>query len=85
MTTPGNGTTRRIIAGLTVASILFLGSMVISNTTRIAAIEVKIEAVGETIETCAEQIKDNRAETRIDMKEISSKLDELMREVSNIK
>lgn len=74
MTLPGNGTVKRIIAGIAVSVVVFLAGMVIANSTRITALEVKMDTIEKALAT-------NRAENRDEHKDILAKVDAVYREV----
>jgi len=75
MTLPGNGTTKRIVAGLVVGISLLLVGMVLSSERRISVLEAKML----TFERAIEVIRiENREEHRL----ISDKLDLIRREVA---
>lgn len=75
MTIPGNGTTKRIIAGIVVGVALLLVGMVLSSERRISVLEARML----TFERAQEV---NRLENREEHRLISDKLDVIQREVA---
>lgn len=81
MTLPGNGTTKRIIAGIVVAVAVFLAGAVLSNSNRITAAEAQIRAIYDTQADFKQTMETNRVENRDEHKEIKGMLGEIAKEV----
>jgi hypothetical protein len=75
MPIPGNGTSKRVIAGIVVGLALLLIGMVLTDERRISVVEAKMTTIERSIET-------NRQENREEHKTITDKLDMIQREVS---
>jgi len=75
MTVPGNGTTKRIIAGLVVGISLLLVGMVLSSERRISVLEARMLTIERSLEV-------NRIENREEHRIIGDKLDLIRREVA---
>ena len=74
MSTPTNGTVKRVIAGVATAILVFLITMVIAHNGRIAALETDME----NLKRIADRIYiENREEHRL----INDKLDIIVREM----
>jgi uncharacterized membrane protein (DUF106 family) len=74
MTVSGNGTVKRIIAGVVTAIIVFLFVAVLADQSRITAVEVEMRGIKDQLNT-------NRSENRDDHKVINDKLDVIAREI----
>ena len=81
MTLPGNGTVKRIIAGVAISIVVFLAGMVIANSTRITALEVRVESMVRTLDVNAAQLETNRKENREEHQKITDRLDGILREL----
>ncbi len=82
MTLPGNGTTKRVIAGISVLLFGVFVGQILSNTNRITALEERTRSVIEILNRCAAEIKDNRGEQREEMKDLSKKIDRLVEKIN---
>jgi hypothetical protein len=81
MTLPGNGTAKRIIAGIVVAVVVFLAGAVLSNSNRITAVESKIQAIVDIQSENRKTLETNRTENRDEHKAIIAELKEISKEV----
>ena len=81
MTLPGNGSTKKIICGVIASVFLFLGGMVLSNSNRITAMEVKVDALTRIADTTLAQAERNRIENREEHTIITNKLDAIAAEI----
>jgi hypothetical protein len=77
MALPGNGTTKRIIAGVVTAIIIGLATQVYVNTNRITAVEVEIKGIRDAITLNRSELQTNRAENRDEHKEIMAAIKEV--------
>lgn len=81
MTLPGNGTTKRIIAGVVVGIFLLVIGMVLSNDKDVAALKVRLEKVEDSQRETKAILETNRTENRQEHQLIGEKLDLIQREV----
>jgi len=75
MTLPGNGTTKRIIAGIAVVLVTALIAQVLGNTNRLSVLESQMSAIERTLET-------NRIENNAAHEKIGDQLTIVLREVA---
>ena len=80
-----NGTAKRIIAGVSVAVVVFLAGAVLANSNRITAIEVEMKGIRETLRDSRTENREEHIEIRLAQKELrkelGDKLDAIAREV----
>jgi len=85
MTFPGNGTAKRIIAGVSVAIVVFLAGAVLANSNRITAIEVEMKSMRDMLRDGRTENREEHGEIRLAQKELrkelGDKLDAIAREV----
>jgi hypothetical protein len=81
MSLPGNGTTKKIIYGIIASVFLFLSGMVLSNSNRITAMEVKVDALTKIADTTLAQAERNRIENREEHGIINNKLDAIAAQI----
>ena len=74
MTLPGNGTTKRILATLVAAIVIFLAGAVLSNSNRITAVEAKLENIIKVGDKTLDQMEKNRDENYKEHKEILAEI-----------
>jgi uncharacterized membrane protein YraQ (UPF0718 family) len=74
MTLPGNGTTKRIIAGVVVILVTALIAQVLGNTNRLSVLENQMTTIERTLET-------NRTENNRAHEKIGDQLTTVLREV----
>lgn len=74
MALPGNGTTKKIIAGVVTALLIGLVTQVLINTNRLTALETQMVGIQEGIST-------NRVENRDEHRIIGEKLDRIQMEL----
>ena len=83
MTLPGNGTVKRVVCGVIVSVFLFLGGMVLSNSNRITAMEVKVDNLQKIADQTLQQAERNRVENRDEHRLITNKLDAIAVAIKN--
>jgi uncharacterized membrane protein (DUF106 family) len=74
MALPGNGTTKKIVAGVVSALLIGLITQVLVNTNRLTALETQMVTIKSDMNT-------SRAENRDDHKTIMDKLDRIQSSV----
>ena len=81
MTLPGNGTVKRVIAGLVIGLSLLIIGMVLANDKDVAALKVRLEKVEDSQRETRAILEVNRTENRQEHQLIGDKLDLIQREV----
>ena len=74
MTLPGNGTTKKIIAGVVSAILIGIGTQVLVNTNRLTTLEAQVVSLKEGLTI-------NRIENRDEHQNIVNKLDRIQTEI----
>jgi uncharacterized membrane protein (DUF106 family) len=74
MTLPGNGTTKKVIAGVVTAIVIGIATQVFVNTNRLTTLEAQIVSLKEGLAT-------NRIENRDEHQNIVNKLDRIQMEI----
>ena len=89
MALPGNGTTKRVIAGVVTAILIALVTQVLVNTNRLTTLETQMTNLEKTIYTNKEELNQsillNRNENRDEHKTIIGKIDRIAENVAKIK
>lgn len=81
MTLPTNGTVRRVVAGVIVAVVVFLAGAVLSNSNRITAVEIKVQAIVEIQADTKRTLETNRVENNDAHRAIIAELKEISKEI----
>ena len=85
MTLPGNGTTKRIIAGIvsgiTMLVIAALSGAVISSASRISVMEARMDFLVKAADQTLAQVEKNGDANYSEHKEIRVKLEEIAKEI----
>ena len=81
MTLPKNGTTKKIVAGVATAVLVFLIMTVITNSNRITAMETQMDSLTKTTDMALIQAERNRVENREEHRIITDKLDGIAKEI----
>jgi uncharacterized membrane protein YraQ (UPF0718 family) len=74
MPLPGNGATKRVIAGVVLAVLIGLATQVLVNTNRLSVLETQMTTIERGLET--NRVENNRAHEKI-----GDQLTEVLREV----
>jgi hypothetical protein len=77
MTLPGNGTTKKVIAGIAVGIALLIIGMVLANDKDVAALKVRLEKVEDSQRETRAILEVNRTENRQEHQLIFDKLDDI--------
>lgn len=81
MALPGNGTTKRIIAGVVTAILIALVTQVLVNTNRLTTLETQMTSIEKTLDTNKAELNQsimlNRNENRDEHKTIIEKIDKI--------
>ena len=81
MTLPGNGTLKSIIASVVGGSLLFMAGATLSNSSRIAVAETKIQVLVDIQAANFRTMETNRTENRDEHRVITVKLEEIAKEI----
>jgi len=81
MTLPANGTLKRITVGIAVAIFMFMSGAILSNSSRIAVAEAKIQALVDIQVSNIRTMETIRTENRDEHREIKGTLAEIAKEI----